>query len=133
MNLNGTSNPLQELQLSTELIRFCNENSFEVNLNGTSDPSQEPQMSIEPTRSVETMSTHAPATVRMEPHVIIFQRAPGNASLQFCFQTFLPALNWAVREKSWKQKRATSCERAVNDQGARQRTRPRVDNGVCQS
>ena len=35
----------------------------------------------------------------MEPHVIAFQRAPGNLAQQICFQTFLPALNWAVREK----------------------------------
>ena len=69
-----------------------------MDLNGIAIPFQEPQMSAEPLCSVEAMSTHAPATVRMEPHVVIFQRAPGNASLQTCFQTVLPALIWAVRE-----------------------------------
>ena len=69
-----------------------------MDLNGIANPFQEPQMLAEPIRSVEAMSTHAPATVRMEPHVVISQRAPGNASLHICFQTFLPALNWAVRE-----------------------------------
>ena len=99
VDLNGTSTPISRTTNVSRTHALCNDNGFEVDLIGTSNPSQEPQISTEPIRSVEAMSTHAPATVRMEPHVIIFQRATGNASLQICFQTVLPALNWAVREK----------------------------------
>ena len=126
MDLNGTSDPLQEPRMSTEVIRFlmktglipqrhptsisitsnvnrshtfCNENSFEVDLSGTSNPLQELQMTIEVMCSVEVTRTHASATVRMETHVKIFQRAAETVSLRIRFQTFLPALNWAVQEK----------------------------------
>ena len=43
-----------------------------------------------------TKTAHASATVRMDPHVTVFQRAPANVSLRIRFRTFLPALKWAV-------------------------------------
>ena len=67
-----------------------------MDLGGTSNPLQELRMTTKLTRSVEVIRTRASATVRMEPRVVVFQRAPEIVSLQICFQTRLPALNLAV-------------------------------------
>ena len=69
----------------------------------------------------------------MEPHAIICQRAPAIVKLQTRFQTHIPELNWTVLENKWKRKRATSCERAVNDNGERNRTQTSVDTDVGQA
>ena len=88
-----------------------------MDLNGASDPLQELQMSIEVIRSVEVIRTHASTTVRVEPHVIIFQRAPETVSLQIRFQTILPALNWTVWETRWIRKLGNSCEGVIKYEG----------------